>query len=154
MSVISHMGSKGGTPLTYWRSLYSRVESDELRRAVVGAVDREAPDGVQFLVSVAADPTQPSSVRALAVSRVRQTASIADLYKLFEAADTRSIRQAIVSGLAARKEPEATDRLIDIAKRGTDPEVRAAAIRYLGQPARRDDPKVRAALADILGGQS
>jgi len=31
--------------------------------------------------------------------------------------------------------------------------VRAAAIRYLGQPARRDDPKVRQALADILGGQ-
>lgn len=153
-SVIAHMGSKGGTPVSYWRTLYGRVESDELRRAVVSAVDRDTPDGVQFLVGLAADPAQPSSVRSHAVSRVRQNASVADLYKLFEAADTRSIRQAIVSGLAARKEPEATDRLIDIAKRGTDPEVRAAAIRYLGQPARRDDPKVRAALADILGGQS
>ena len=97
---------------------------------------------------------RPSSVRALAVSRVRQNAPIADLYKLFETADSRTMRQAIVSGIAARKEPEATDRLIDIAKRGTDPEVRATAIRYLGQPARRDDPKVRKALADILGAQS
>ena len=104
--------------------------------------------------SVARNTSEPSSVRELAVSRIRQTASIADLYKLFETADSRSIRQSIVSGLSARKEPEATDRLIDIAKNGTDPEVRAAAIRYLGQPARRDDPKVRKALADILGGAS
>jgi HEAT repeat protein len=153
-SVIASMGSRGGTPTEYWRSLYGKVESDELRRAVVNAVDRTTPDGVQFLVAVASDPAAPSSVRSLAVSRARQNASIADLYKLFEASDTRSVRQAIVSGLASRREPEATDRLIDIAKRGTDPEVRAAAIRYLGQPARRDDPKVRKALADILGGQS
>jgi HEAT repeat protein len=153
-SVIGSMGEKGGTPVEYWRTLYGKVESDELRRAVVNAVDRTTPDGVAFLVRIGGDAAQPSSVRAAAISRVRQTASVADLYKLFETADSRSIRQAIVSGLASRKEPEATDRLIDIAKRGTDPEVRAAAIRYLGQPARRDDPKVRKALADILGGQS
>ena len=154
MSVISSMGSRGDTPVTYWRTLYNKVESDELRRAVVNAVDRESPDGAKFLLEIAGDAKQPSTVRALAVSRVRQNAPIADLYKLFETADSRTMRQAIVSGLAARKEPEATDRLIDIAKRGTDPEVRAAAIRYLGQPARRDDPKVRKALADILGAQS
>lgn len=153
-SVIRSMASRGATPTEYWRTLYGRVESDELRRAVVGAVDRGSNDGIQFLLAIARDSAQSSSVRQLAVSRVRAAAPIAELYRLFEAADTRSIRQAIVSGLAARKEPEATDRLIDIAKSGTDPDVRAAAIRYLGQPARRDDPKVRKALADILGGQS
>jgi HEAT repeat protein len=153
-TVIASMAERGTTPTDYWRSLYGKVESDELRRAVVNAVDRNAADGVQFLLAVARNPAEPSSVRQLAVTRVRHAAPIADLYGLFEAADTRAIRQALVGGFAARKEPEATDRLIDIAKRGTDPEVRAAAIRYLGQPARRDDPKVRKALADILGGQS
>jgi HEAT repeat protein len=153
-SVISSMASRGGTPTEYWRSLYGKVESDELRRAVVNAVDRTSDDGLQFLLGVARDPAQSSSVREAAVSRIRQSAPIGELYRLFESADTRSIRQSIVSGLASRKEPEATDRLIDIAKRGTDPEVRASAIRYLGQPARRDDPKVRKALSDILGGQT
>jgi HEAT repeat protein len=153
-SVIASMAARGATPTDYWRSLYGKVESDELRRAVVTAVDRNADDGRQFLLAIARSPAEPSSVRELAVARVRHAAPVADLYRLFEAADTRSMRQVIVGGLAARKEPEATDRLIDIAKRGTDPEIRAAAIRYLGQPARRDDPKVRKALADILGGQS
>jgi HEAT repeat protein len=151
--VIQSMASNGNTPTEYWRSLYPKVESDELRRAVINAVNRTSDEGMAFLLSIARDATVSPSVRELAISRVRQTAPIADLYRLFEAADTRSIRQSIVSGLAARREPEATDRLIDIAKRGTDPEVRSSAIRYLGQPARRDDPKVRKALADILGGQ-
>jgi HEAT repeat protein len=154
MSVISSMASQGNTPTEYWRSLYGKVESEELRRAIVGAVNRESDDGMQFLLGVARGANEPSSVRAAAISRVRQTAPIADLYRLFEAADSRGVRLSIVAGLGSRKEPEATDRLIDIAKRGTDPEVRASAIRYLGQPARRDDPKVRKALADILGGES
>jgi HEAT repeat protein len=151
---INSMASNGSTTTEYWRSLYGKVESDELRRAIVNAVNRNSDDGTQFLLGVARGANESPSVREMAISRVRQSAPIADLYKLFETADSRSIRQSIVSGLAARREPEATDRLIDIAKRGTDPEVRATAIRYLGQPARRDDPKVRKALADILGGQS
>jgi HEAT repeat protein len=159
VSVINSLGSQGlngGTPVAtdYWKSLYGKVESDDLRRAIVNAVNRGSDDGVAFLLSLARSPNEASSVRELAIARVRQSAPVADLYKLFEAADSRSVRQSIVAGLGSRKEPEATDRLIDIAKRGTDPEVRASAIRYLGQPARRDDPKVRQALADILGGQS
>jgi HEAT repeat protein len=151
---INSMASNGSTPTEYWRSLYGKVESDELRRAIVNAVNRTSDDGMAFLLGVARGANESSSVREMAIARIRQTAPVADLYKLFETADSRSIRQSIVGGLAARREPEATDRLIDIAKRGTDPEVRATAIRYLGQPARRDDPKVRKALADILGGQT
>jgi HEAT repeat protein len=154
VSVIGSLANRTAIGTDYWRTLYGKVESDELRRAVVSAVDRTSPDGQQFLVSVARNVNEPYSVRELAVGRIRASAPIADLYKIFETADSRAIRQSIVSGLSARKEPEATDRLIDIAKTGTDPEVRSSAIRYLGQPARRDDPRVRKALSDILGGQS
>jgi len=154
ISVISSIAAQGNVTTDYWRSLYGKVESDDLRRAIIVAVNRNTDDGAQFLLGVARNANESSSVRGLAIGRVAQSAPIPDLYKLFETADTRAMRQSVVSGLAARKEPEATDRLIDIAKRGTDPEVRASAIRYLGQPARRDDPKVRKALADILGGEA
>jgi HEAT repeat protein len=154
MSVIASMASNGGTTTDYWRSLYGKVESDDLRRSIISAVNRESDDGMQFLLGVARGTNESSSVRQAAISRIRQHAPIGELNRLFESADSRAIRLSIVAGLGARKEPEATDHLIDIAKRGTDPEVRASAIRYLGQPARRDDPKVRKALADILGGQS
>jgi HEAT repeat protein len=153
IQVIQSLASQGTTSNDYWKSLYGKVESDELRRAIVNSVNRNSDDGLAFLLNIARSQNEASSVREQALARVRQTAPVADLYKLFETADSRSIRQSIVAGLGARKDPDATDRLIDIAKRGTDPDVRASAIRYLGQPARRDDPKVRKALADILGGQ-
>lgn len=151
-SAIASLGNQGSTPNDYWRSLYAKVESDELRRAIVNAVNRNADDGTQFLLSLVRSPSEASSVRELALARVRQTAPVNELYKLLEAADSRGMRLSIVQGLGARKDAEATDRLIDIAKQGTDPEVRQTAIRVLGQPARKDDPKVRKALADILGG--
>lgn len=154
ISVINSLGQRNNTPTDYWKSLYGKVESDELRRAVVNAVNRNSEDGQQYLLTIARNTSEPYNVRQTAVNRIWQTAPIADLYGIFQSADSRSLRQQIVSGLSSRKEAEATDRLIDIAKTGTDPEVRASAIRYLGQPARRDDPKVRKALADILGGQS
>jgi HEAT repeat protein len=154
MYAINSMASNGATTTDYWKSLYGKVESDDLRRAIVNAVNRTSDEGMAFLLAIARDTSESASVRDLAISRIRQNAPIADLYRLFESAGSRSMRQSIVGGLAARREPEATDRLIDIAKSGTDPEVRATAIRYLGQPARRDDPRVRKALADILGGQS
>ena len=154
VSVINSLAGQGSMTTDYWRSLYGKAESEDLRRAIMLAVNRNTDDGMQFLLSVARSADASPVVRQLAVARVAQSAPIGDLYKLFETADSRSVRQSIVAGLGARKEAEATDRLIDIAKRGTDPEVRASAIRYLGQPARRDDPKVRQALADILGGQS
>lgn len=154
VSVINSLGSRGGITTDYWRSLYGKVESDELRRAIVGAVNRNDDAGVQFLIGIAGNGSEPSSVRQYAISRVQQIAPVADLYRLLETADSRAVRMSIVSAIGGRKEPETTDRLIQIAKRGTDPEVRAAAIRLLGQPARRDDPKVRQALADILASQS
>jgi len=84
------------------------------------------------------------------VSRIRASAPVADLYRLLQDADSRSMRLSLVSAISARREADATDRLIDIAKTSTDPEVRSAAIRALSQSPRKEDPKVAKALTDIL----
>jgi HEAT repeat protein len=89
-------------------------------------------------------------VRAHAIARIRGTAPIPDLYQLYQNTDSRAVRLSIVHGLIARKEPEATDRLIDVAKTSTDVEVRATAIRALGRSPRKEDPKVARALSEIL----
>lgn len=134
-----------------WRSLYRRVESEALRKAVISAVARNATaEAQQFLLSIARDPQEPQAVRSHAISRIRGTAPIPDLYQLYQSADARAVRLSIVHGLIARKEPEATDRLIDIAKTSTDVEVRATAIRALGKSPRKDDPRVARALSEIL----
>ena len=153
ISAINSLGSRNNLSLDYWKGLYAKVESDDLRKAVLYAVARIQTDEAQaFLLQVARSPNEPSAARAAALSRVAASAPINDLYRMLDNADSRAMRLSIVNSLASRREPDATDRLIDIAKNPnvTDPEVRNAAIRALSQPPRRNDPKVIKALEDIL----
>jgi len=72
---------------------------------------------------------------------------VADLGRMYDAADSRSMREQIISALASRKEPEATDKLIEIAKSGTDPDMRRLAINYLS---RRNDPRTTKLLMELI----
>lgn len=138
--------------LESWRSMFGRADSDALREAVIEGMSRAHDEAAQaFLLGIARDRSTATDVREAALSRIRSYAPIPELYRLYETAGSRSIRRSIVNGLSRRDEPEATDRLIDIAKTSTDPDIRAAAIRALGRDARKDDPKVIRALTEILG---
>ena len=59
----------------------------------------------------------------------------------------RELRYAVVSQLASRDEPAAVDKLIEIAKSGTDPQVRRQAIAAL---ARKNDPRTTKLLLDLV----
>ena len=153
LAAIGALAARPNVTHDYWRNLYPRLESDVLRRAVIAAIARsDAPEAQQFLLTIARNPSEPQSVRGSVITRIRGTASINDLYQLLQTADSRAMRVSIVNGLIARKEPEATTRLIDIAKTSTDPEVRRAAISALGRSPRKEDPAVVKALAEILSG--
>jgi HEAT repeat protein len=152
ISAANALASRSNLSTDYWRSLYSKVESDELRTAVVNAIAKINTDEAHnLLLALARDPAQPPAARAAATSKILTSAPVNELHRLLQTADSRPVRQMIVSGIAARREPEATDRLIDIAKSSTDPEVRNAAIRALSRTPRKEDPKVVKAMADILG---
>lgn len=150
-AAINSLAGRSWGTVDYWRGLYGRVESDDLRKAIINAVARIQTDEAHtWLLSIARSQNEPYEARTNALSKVRATAPINELYRILETADSRSMRMTIVSGLASRKEPEATDRLIDIAKNSTDVEVRTSAIRALSSGTRKDDPKVVKALADLL----
>lgn len=149
---IEGLAGRPDFSLDYWRALYTRLDSEALRKAVIAAIAKSGgEEGKDFLLGLARTPSEPYALRESAVARIRGTAPVNQLYELLQTADSRSMRMSIVSALYARKEPEATDRLIDIAKTSTDPEIRAAAIRALGQDPRKSDPKVIRALGEILG---
>jgi HEAT repeat protein len=153
LNAINALASKENLSLDYWRQMYPRVESDQLRVGIIHAIARINTDEAHaFLLSIARNPQESSEARRAAVGRIQSTAPISELYRLLESADSRSQRQPIVNAISSRKEPEATDRLIDIAKRSTDPEVRNAAIRALSQGTRKNDPKVIKALGEIISG--
>jgi HEAT repeat protein/TolA-binding protein len=120
--------------MTYLRSLYTKLDVAKLREAVLTSISRvPAPENEQFLLAVARNVNETPSLRAAALQRVGRMNSVgvADIAKLYEVADSRAMREQILSALSQRKEPEAIDKMIEIAKKDTDPQIRRTAITYL-----------------------
>lgn len=90
----------------------------------------------------------PSDVRVTALHYAgKSDLTVANLSSIYDAASDRSTRQEIVSLLQQRPEPEASDKLVSIARNSTDPSLRRRAIDAL---ATRKDPRAKQLLMDIL----
>jgi HEAT repeat protein len=88
------------------------------------------------------------SLRREAISRLRPAAlPVEEIGRLFDALAERELRGALVSQLAGRDDPAATDKLIEIARTGTDPELRRMAIQAL---ARKNDPRSTKLLLEMV----
>jgi len=136
----------------YLKDLYARADNDAMKRAVIDAVGRMGgAETDQWILAIARNNNEPSSVRATAMSRLyRSNIAIVDLNKLYDAADSRDIRQQIINILQGRKEPEAADKLVEIVKTGTDIRLRTQAINALQ---RKNDPRSAQLFQDILDGK-
>jgi HEAT repeat protein len=105
----------------------------------------------QWLMSLAKNTNESSSIRAEAIGRMmRSNISIAEISRLYDAADSYSMRSQIISVLRSRKDPEASDKLVEIAKNGTDYKLRTQAVNALGS---RNDPRSQQLMIDILDGK-
>ena len=95
---------------------------------------------------LAVQPGSPSreAVTSLGLESVRQ------LNALYDAAQSFDVRSRIVTALENRKEAEAADKLVDIAKTSTVPSLRLQAIRAL---TRRKDARVPQLLDEIMNGR-
>jgi HEAT repeat protein len=138
--------------MKYLRDLYGRADSDAMKRAIIDAVGRMGgAESDQWILAIARNTNESSSIRATAMSRLyRSNISVADLNKLYDAADSRDIRQQIINILQSRKEPEAADKLVEIVKTGTDINLRKQAINALQ---RKNDPRSAQLFQDILDGK-
>jgi TolA-binding protein len=137
----------------YLRGLYGRVESDRLREAVVNSVGRlGGTENDQWIISLAKNPNTPDQLRSSAVSRLGRmsTVPIGDLVKLYDVAETRSMRDQLINVFASRKEQEATDKLVQIVRSSsTDYIAQKNALNALTRKA-SNDPKVMQLLVEIL----
>ncbi len=131
------------------RGIYPKVDNARVRARIVSAVGRigGAPNE-QWIFTLAKDENESTDVRQNALRYVTQSADIASLSKFYDAASARPLREEIVRALGDRREPEATDKLIDIIKTGTDPQIRRSAVNAL---ARKKDPRSTQLLIDLIG---
>jgi HEAT repeat protein len=66
---------------------------------------------------------------------------------MYDVAGDRPLREQLISLYSQRAEPEATDKLLDIARTGTDPDLRRYAISALS---RKNDPRTKKLLVEII----
>jgi HEAT repeat protein len=138
-----------GDDAAYLRGAFAKTDNARVKNAIVYAISRiGGTDNEQWLLALAKNSTEPSSVRATAIERLGRTSmSITDLAAMYDNADSRAMRFQIINILADRKESGATDKLLDIARAGTDPTVRTRAIDAL---TRKKDPRTTKLLLDII----
>jgi HEAT repeat protein len=104
-------------------------------------------------MSLARNEDESIDVRQNALRYVTRTVDIAALNKFYDGLSARPLREEVISALGERKGNEATDKLIEIARSGTDPQVRRTAINTLTRKAAKD-PRTNKLLMDIIGGES
>lgn len=138
----------------YLRGLFGKAESDQLKNTIVNAVSRMGgSENDQWVISIARNNNESSNVRSNALSRLSRspTISTGDLMKLYDASSESSeIRNRIIGMLGARKDQEATDKLIEIVRTSTVVDNRTRAIVALRD---KKDPRATQALMDILDGK-
>lgn len=139
-----------GEDAAFVRALYPRLKSDRLReRAVAALVRMGGSDNQQWLLALARNADEPVELRGYALRwTARSNVPIGDAVKLYDAVAERYLREQLIEVYGYRKEPEATDKLIEIVKTGTDPSLRRRAINALS---RKNDPRTTRLLMEIIG---
>src|SRR6267143_1661539 len=133
----------------YIRSIYPRLDTPRLKASAIRAVARiGGSDNEQWLLSVVRNANEPVDVRAMALRYAgRSSTPISDLVRMYDVAGDRPLREQLISVYAQRPDPRATDKLLEIARTGTDPDMRRMAISAL---ARKNDPRTKQILLEII----
>ena len=133
----------------YLRALYPRLESSRLKSYALRAIARSGgSENEQWLLTVVKNPNEPVDVRASALRYAGASSiPIGDLVRMYDAAGDRPLRMQLIQLYAQRADPQATDKLLDIAKKGTDPDMRRMAISALS---RKNDPRTKQLLLEII----
>jgi len=132
----------------YLRGLYSRSDDDQLKSAILGAVSRSGGrETDEWILGIAKNPNEASSVRGAAIAYVTRSGTVADWIALYDAAQSYDVRSRIVNALEGRKETEAGDKLVEIARLSTVASLRREALNAL---IRRKDARVPQIIDEIM----
>ena len=133
----------------FLRSLYGRLKSDDLRKKVVFSLSQMGgPENGKWLLGLARDPSQGIEARKQALFWAGQAGvPITELTGLYASVGDQAMREQLIFVYSQRNEPAALEKLIDIAKRDANPELRKRALFWLGQS---EDSRAVEALQEII----
>jgi hypothetical protein len=130
------------------RGIYPRLETPRLKSRAVAVLSRASDEPtLVWLMDLIQREEEPTDVRATVLSRLGRELPINQLNRLYDGASSRTVRSQIIEVLGGRKEPESTDKLIEIVRGGTDPQLRRSAIAALNN---KKDPRTTQLLLELI----
>jgi HEAT repeat protein len=133
----------------FLRDLFGRLDDPELRDKIIfGLSQQRSTENTRFLMDIALNERVPMETRKQALFWAGQGgASMTDLTALYGRTENREMREQLIFIYSQRREREAVDKLMDIAKNDPDRELRKNAIFWLGQSR---DPRVAEFLLNLI----
>lgn len=136
----------------FLQELYARERDDQIKERILFAVSqmprRSGAEYGQWLASIAANQSEPLKLRKNALFWAGQSgAPLTGIIQAYERIPDREMKEQAIFVLSQRREREATDKLLEIARTERDAHLRQRAIFWLTQ---RNDPRVADLLLEIL----
>jgi HEAT repeat protein len=147
---IFWLGQSGSTENgTFLRSLYGRLKSEDLKKKVVFSLSQMGgTENGKWLLGLARDPAQGIEMRKQALFWAGQAGvPIQELTGFYATVADQAMREQLIFVYSQRDEPAALDKLIEIARRDPNPELRKRALFWLGQS---EDSRAVQVLQEII----
>jgi HEAT repeat protein len=142
---------RGDENSAFLREIFPTLETQELQEKAIFSLSQSRSDAnSRFLLAQAKNRRLDPELRKSALFWAGQSgADVKDLGEIYDtAADDTELRNQVIFVLSQRKnDTAATDKLLDIARREQDRELRRQAIFWLGQSR---DPRVPKLLEEII----
>ena len=140
---------KGEERFNYLRGLYTRLESIDLKDKVIFAMSQQRDEqSMKWLVDLASNSGEPIEMRKKALFWAGQTSnSSASLVSMYDRMREQEMKEQMIFVLSQRRDQQALDKLMSIARNDPDREMRRKAMFWLGQS---KDPRVTAFLTDMI----
>jgi HEAT repeat protein len=133
----------------FLRSLFAKVNNEDLQKKILFSLSQmRAFENDRWLMSIALDESNSSELRGHALWTAGQ-AGVAgsELVTVYDRLSDSEVKEKLIWVMSESRDRAATDKLIQIAQKDPDREMRKKALFWLGQ---KNDPRVRQILVDIL----
>lgn len=137
----------------FLRSLFGRLgkgeQNDELRKKIMFSLSQMRGYGNdRWLLALALDKSNSEEVRGHALWTAGQAGIPgSELVSLYDRLSDADVKEKLIWVLSESRDRASSDKLVEIAQKDPDREMRKKAIFWLGQ---KNDPRIRQILIDIL----
>jgi HEAT repeat protein len=133
----------------YLRGLYERLDDDELKEKVIfGVSQQRSPENSRWLMDIVRSPKSSIELRKKALFWSGQSgATAADLGAIYASLTDEELKEQAIFALAQTRDSGGVDRLIEIARKDPNTEMRKKALFWLSQS---KDPRAASVIEQIL----